>query len=321
MKKCIVFLIVFQLCLGLCACGGSKNSIELPPIPQQMATPSLPTEAPEENAEAQDSTAGKYPWEMEFREEDYEKFQFTSPEGDKVTSWREGTIYGREAREIYEWTDGTISDSYYYPSGNISHSYTWCADGSYEECHYADTSLSEMNEDGIETIYITKLYSKAIRSDGSWSEFYNNENGIPVFSASMSADGTYWEAYYFENGDCSKEISDMPSSGYRSEREYYENGVCKKYTASNSQAGEYTLIENFENGNMKYCKIQTQGSIQEERYDEESFRIYYYIKENDTETELITDESGKLVKYVENGTVYENENIPDWVAESYNFRR
>jgi len=322
MKKSIVILIMCALCFGLCACGSSAESIELPTKPQQMAAPSLPAEDPrngtaEEHTEAQNPTGKTYPWEVEFNEEDYVKFEITAPQGDKIITWREGTILGREAREIYEWPDGTISDSYYYPSGNKSHSYTWSADGSYSESHYLDNGYTDL--ENMITYTGTTIYEKNIGADGSWSEFRCNENGIPMFSASMEADGAYREAYYFENGNMSKSFYDNPNTGEHREEAYFENGNIK-HSAYKDANKSYSEQEYFDNGSLKYSKNQSPENTMEEQHDEEGFLTYFYSKDANYEIELIADETGKLIRFIENGTVYENDAIPDWVAGSYNFR-
>ncbi len=319
MKKHIAALIIFALCLGLSACGGSADSIELPTKPQQ----SLPAEDPrngtaEESTEAQDPTAETYPWEAEFNEEDYVKFEITAPQGEKIITWREGTIFGREAREIYEWTDGTISDSYYYSSGNKSHSYTWGADGSYSERYYLDNGYTDLEK--RMTYPGTVIYEKNIGADGTESVLFCDENGNLTFSSHKEANGTYSEYYYFENGNMSKSFYDNPNTGEHEEGEYFENGNIKRYVLDNSATGESFHQEYFENGNLKYNKNQSPEYTQEERYDEEGFHTYFYSKDANYEIELIADETGKLIRFVENGTVYENEAIPDWVAGSYNFR-
>lgn len=342
MKKYIALLILLTLSLGLCACGGGTEDIELPTRPQQ----SLPTEVTEnattdQSAESQDPIGETYPWETEFNEENYVKFEFTAPDGEKITTWREGTILGREARQIYEWTDGTIEDSYYYPSGNKSHSYKWGADGSYSEMYFQDDGYTDLAK---HTTYSgTVIHEKTISADGAEFEMNCDENGVVSFTATKEADGTYSEYSYFPNGNPSKNICDNPNTGEYSEYEYYENGNARKVISDNPNTGEYYENEFFENGNvkhsvhkdstdyyteqeyfdngsLKYTKIQSPEYTMEERYNEEGFRTYFYSKDANYEIELIADETGKLIKFTENGKVYENEAIPGHIAGSYNFR-
>ena len=335
MKKCVVLLILLTLSLGLCACGGGTEDIELPTEVTENATT-------DQSAESQNPTGETYPWETEFNEEDYIKHELTAPNGDKITTWREGTISGREARQIYEWTDGTIEDSYYYPSGNKSHSYTWGADGSYSEFYFLDNGYYDADNRIVHTG--TVIYEKTITADGTEIIMNCDENGAISFSSTKEADGTYSEYSYFPNGNPSKNIYDNPNTGEHSECEYYENGNTRRTFYSNTSTGEYyenesfengnpsksishnpntgehSEFEYFENGNLKYTKAQSREYTIEEHYDEEGFRTYYYYKDAKYEIELIADETGKLIKFTQNGKVYENEDIPGHIAGDYNFR-
>ncbi len=317
MKKGIAVLIMFALCLGLCACGGSAESVELPTKPVVSENQPANT-ASGEAGETTESTEDKYPWEIEFREEDYFPLKITAPNGEKITSYRIGGIFGMEVRYYCEYPNGDICDEYYYPSGNKSHSYTWGADGSYSESYYLDNGYTDPEK---QIIYMgTVVYEKNIEADGTESELVCDENGNLTFSAHKEANGTYSEYYYFENGNMSKSFYDNPNTGEHEEGEYFENGNIKRYVLDNSSTGESSHQEYFENGNFKYNKNQSPEYTQEERYDEEGFHTYWYSKDANYEIELIADETGKLIRFVENGTVYENEAIPDWVAGSYNFR-
>lgn len=302
MKKLIVPLFVFVLCMSLCACGGGAENI-LPTKPEQLAVPTRPVtgeiqsgeDTAEEGTEAIEPTGETYPWEAEFREEDYVKFEYTAPNGDKGISWREGSIFGTERRNIYKWAEsGDIEDCYYYPSGNTSHSYSWGTDGSYHEAYFLDNGYIDL-ENRI-THRGTIIYEKNIYPDGTESEHFFDENGYPVRVISKSTDGTYSESCYFENGNMSKSIVNDPVKGEYLDQEYYENG------------------------NLKYSKYTTPEFTQEERCDEEGFRTYYYTKGTDWEQECIADETGKLVKVVENGVVKEDAASLAQYAKDYNFK-
>lgn len=301
MKKIIAYMLALVLCLGLCACGGDSievptrpaESIVTPTRPQSAATPEdTATEAAEETTE---TTEGRYPWEVEFREEDYVKFNFTAPNGDKIVTWREGSVMGTERRNLYEYAnDGTISDSYYYPSGNLSHEYTWYPDGSYiEVCHLDDGYYDQATGT---TYYGTIVYQKNIYSDGSENEQYFYENGNPTRMIAVSADG------------------------YFSDTEYYVNGNVKRSVYEDT-AGNYSEQECYEDGMLKYVKTQSPEYTREEHYDEEGYRTYFYSKDANWECELVADETGALVKVVENGEVKEDAATLAQYAADYNFRQ
>ena len=111
-----------------------------------------------------------------------------------------------------------------------------------------------------------------------------------------SADGIYSETYFFENGNMRKSIVDDPVMGEYLDQEYYENG------------------------NLKYSKYQTPEQTIEARCDEEGFHTYYYTKGPDWEQACIADETGKLVKVVENGVVKEDAATLAQYAIDYNFK-
>lgn len=301
MKKIIAYMLALVLCLGLCACGG--DSIEVPTRPaESIVTPTRPeSAATPEDAAAEavegvtESTESKYPWEVEFREEDYVKFNFTAPNGDKIVTWREGSVMGMERRNLYEWADtGIISDSYYYPSGNLSHEYTWYPDGSYSEVCLLDDGYYDQATGT--TYYGTIVYQKNIYSNGSEDEQYFYENGNPARMIAVSADG------------------------YFSDTEYYENGNVKRSVYEDT-AGNYSEQECYEDGMLKYFKTQSPEYTNEEHYDEEGYRTYFYSKDANWEWELVADETGALVKVVENGEVKEDAATLAQYAKDYNFRQ
>ena len=297
MKKYIALLILLTLSLGLCACGGGTEDIELPTRPQQ----SLPNDAiqiatTEQSDESQDLTGETYPWETEFNEEDYVKFEFTAPDGEKITTWREGTILGREARQIYEWTDGTIEDSYYYPSGNKSHSYKWGADGSYSEMYFLDDGYTDLAK---HTTYSgTVIHEKTISADGAEFEMNCDENGVVSFTATKEADGTYSEYSYFPNGNPSKNICDNPNTGEHSEYEYYENGNTRRTFYSNTSTGEHSEYEYYENGNARKVISDNSNTGEYSEYE-------YY--ENGNARKVISD-NPNTGEYYEN-EFFENGNV------------
>lgn len=271
MKKLIALLLALTCVLALAGCGGSGESAGVAKDPASGGDQTaMENNQNAESGEAAESTEGKYPWEMEFREEDYFPLKVTAPGGEKVTSYRSGGIFGVEARYYCEYPNGDIVDDYYYPSGNCSHSYFYGADGSFSERHHLDDGYTDLEKQVTYTG--TTVYIKDIKADGQEYEGFFDENGNMVHSISKDADGNY------------------------SEQEYYDNG------------------------SLKYNKVISPEYTMEERYDEENFHTYFYSKDASYEVELIADETGKLIKYTENGTVYENEKIPDWAAGSYNFR-
>jgi len=105
MKKTIAILLLLALCLWLCACG---EEVVLPAKPAQVQqnenqSAASKSEAMEENAEI---TGETYLWEAEFNEKDYVKFNVTAPGGEKVTTWKEGSMFGTERRYLCRYLFG-----------------------------------------------------------------------------------------------------------------------------------------------------------------------------------------------------------------------
>ena len=324
MKRIIAILLVLAVCAGLCACGGRADTV-LPTIPEQLAVPtqSVTKETPNnqtaESTEPIDPTGETYPWEAEFREEDYFVYTHIEPKIGTFTSYMVKSIanLGTCVRTISEYTNGDIEDTYFYPSGLDSHSYRWYADGSFEEYRYLDDGRIDLVE--RKTYMGTVIYQKNVAPDGAWSEFLLDESGNLTRSAGMDADGTYREFQKLEDGT-GREVSDNPNTGERWETEYFENSSTKRSVGSNSRTGTYYEIEYYENGKMKYAKNESPENTTEERYNEEGCLTYFYSKNTNYELELISDETGKLIKVTENGTVIEDATTLAQYAKDYNFK-
>lgn len=318
MKKIISILLVLVLHLSLYACGtdvqqaGGAAVQSKPVIGGHTQKP-----ASGEVVESTESTGETYPWEVEFNEKAYVKSTVTAPGGIKITTWQETGMSGIERRIRYEHPDGSIEDAYAYPSGGVSHFYRWDADGFYMEMHFLDNG--HMDPETKIMGAGTNIYQKTISVDGSETERFFDENENPTFYSAKSADGFYLEEQYFEDGTC-KTVREDPATGERTETEYYENGDVKKNVSNNEQTGTYSEEEYYENGKMKRIKTQTAEILSEERYDEEGFRTYFYTKNADYEVELTADETGKLIKVIENGEVKEDETTLAQYANSFNFR-
>lgn len=313
MKKIIVMLAVLVLCL--CACGGGKDT-ELPTEPQSalqnqpdtVETPSTDAGQVAENTEPTEETT---PWEAEFHEEDYDVFQFPGQ-----TSYRLGGLFGWEARVVREESDGTIEDTYYYPNYYPCKIIEQKPDGAVWESWLLDNGY----EEGGIRYSGTMIYQKQVTPDGTTYETFFDEAGKETRATCANPDGSYRETDY-ENGAVVRDIFDDPSTGEYSEAEFYENGTVRKSVGSNSQTGMYYEQECYEDGSLKLMINQSPEYTVEERYDEEGFHTYFYSKNADYVIELTADETGALVKVVENGEVKEDAETLAQYAQSYNFRQ
>ena len=292
MKKIIAALLLLILCLGLCACGvGGKTEVTLPTVPEQISTPTQfdAEDVLNDTEESTESTGETYPWEAEFNEEDYGVFQFPGQ-----ISYRIGGLFGREVRNIDTSMGDPILDTYYYPSGNPSHCYTYYADGTFLETHCLDNGYTD--ENGI-SYSGAMIYQKIINPDGSWNEMHFDEKGTIIGDITMGVNGVYREIFYYENRSTRLIVESNASTNSRNEMAYYESG------------------------NLEYTMIQTSRSTQEEHYDEEGYCTYFYSKDAGWEIELISDESGALVKILENGKEITDPAIMAQYAEGYNFKQ
>lgn len=322
MKKIIILLLLLSLCVGLCACGAEEPA--LPAAPQSAPDKETPTVS--ENTEA--TTSGDTPeaaepteetniWTAEFREEDYSSFNVTAPNGEKITTWREGGLFGLEVRAVTEYPSGTIEDCYYYPSGHPYKIITTLPDGEVSEKWMLDSGYVDP-ETGI-SYSGTMIYFKQTMADGWEYETFWDENGVIIRETSKSNDGVYRTTDY-ENGITAKETSSNPNTGEYQEAEYFENRKQKASVYDNASTGVHQEEAYFENGNLKFLKIIDSMGTQEEHYDEDGFCTYCYVKTSNYEIELIADENGKLAKAVENGNVTEDPVALSQYAQEYKFR-
>lgn len=279
MKRIVAAFVVIAMCL----CGCSTNDIlateeiVFPEMPTQMSAANLPT-IPRDNADLNEETteavepAGEtYPWDKKFPEADYTIHKEVFG-GGRAFAWMKDYEKGRQV--IY-YNNGDVEDTYYYPSGFMSHQYWWGADGSYTEFHWLDDGYTGTQEDGTKFTHLgTTVYCKNIAADGSWREFWRSADDVLVLEIYQYSDGRYQENRYYETGERSKSISNDPTA------EIY----------------------------------------QEEWYDEEGFLIYCRVKSAEYELELISDESGKLVRAVENGQSIEDPAALAKFAGDYNFK-
>lgn len=314
MKKFLAILLILTVCAGLCACGTSAQIAESAnSAAQDQSAGELKQSEPGEVAENSGSAEETYPWEAEFNEDDFVKTKYNV--GDKITYYREGNIYGLVRREIYEWMDGTVSDSYYYPDGTLSHDYWTYPDGIMMENHYLNNGYVDIQNH--EVIQGTKIYCKQTNPDGAEYETFYNEDGKEIRFTNSKPDGSYEEVDMLTG----KYVGGNFNTGAYWEQENFENGTIKRNVSYDPAADIYIEVEYYENGQEKYSKNRNAEYSMEQRHDEEGYCTYFYSKDirNNYEIECIADESGKLIKVIENGTVYEDAGT---LAQykGYNFR-
>lgn len=300
MKKIIAMFLVLVLCL--CGCSAeemfAKEELVLPEIPTQMPAlnlPTMPDDSGNQGAEGTQETVSSektYPWEKKFNDAGYVMYKETFSGGTAYT-WLRGNEKGRQ---LTYYNNGSIEDTYYYPSGFMSHGYHWHAEGFYTEFGHLDNGYIETAEDGSRITHLgTPVFSKLINEDGSWEEMRYNSEGFLELMIRQLSDGCYQESHYNSEGFCVHAILQGAD-------------------------GSYTETLRYDNGQLQYQKYQTSDQEQEDRYDEEGFMTYHHTRSTDYELELIADESGKLVKAIENGQTIEDPSALAQYVTGYNFR-
>lgn len=249
---------------------------------------------------------------------------------------------GTFAYSIFRGADGSTFEEEYYPNGISKKSIVTNPDGSWMEYHYADNGIVD-NENQI--YYTgTVIYQKEVAADGT--VVYEMETELRY-----EDDGTYWtvdtyddgsvreahytaegvlmgdkytdptngmnsETEYAEDGTMLRSVYDDTANGVRTETEYYPNAI--PMTMKVTRADSYTIMEYYESGYLKHEYYEHEdGTITEDKLNEAGFLVYTHIISSGYDTEYFGDEESNLVKYVENGTVYEGTAIPSWAADNF----
>ena len=317
MKRRIALILIFALCLSLCACGQ-----ETEPAQEDQATqaPSATAEAPAdgpyvEEMTAEDGTVITF-YHIGSPEGPVEKIICNYPDGAHSEEY-----YNGEATleyMIYTDVEGTVYESYFYPSGGIAKDIIKSADGSYTEVHFLDNGVMDA-ETGVVSSG-TICYEKYVTADGQIREHFHDvsvEDDDTWWDTEEWGDGTIVQTHYNANGMPIEQILDNESNGHHTVITYYENGTEKTRDAHYSENHSRTYIEYYENGSVAYSLLEyDDGSKREERINEAGYTTYYL--ESTIDMEFFANDVGELVKYVSQGTVYENDAIPGTARDIFN---
>ena len=271
MKRIGLFLIVLCIFTVFAACGGEPEQTEPPAVPQTV---------PEETVA---SLAVESPEAEGFQESDYNVIESTAADGTRMVEYYTRDAAPRLIRWYCEYTNGDISDDYYYPDGSKWYSY-WC------------------------------------KADGSSAGVYYDETGSEIKSVHDYSDGEHGERLYYENGNQKSYLAQNSVTGARKEIHCYESGNLKTVISDDPSTGIRSETVYFESGNIRHNKEQGTDYAFEEQFDEEGFLTYYYSKRVGTVVECFTDETGALVKYIENGEIIEDPEALANIARGYKFR-
>ncbi len=325
MKKRIALMLAFVLCLSLCACGQ-----EAAPDQKEQDTSNLETQAQSATAE---TTAEGYYVQKKTMEDgtNVTIYRYGGPEGAIVTGF---LVYpdGAQAEERYnsegvlEYTiyidvDGSTYETFFYPSGCIAKDVMNSADGSYSEVHFMDNGTID-EETGVITSG-TICYEKYVTADGQVEEYSYDitvDDDGTRWNTEEWDDGTVVRTHYSANGMPIEQIQDNEATGDHTEIKYYENGSEMTRDSYYADHGIRSYLEYYENGSVKYSLLEyDSGGKSEERINEAGYTTYYYDNfDNTSDKEFFANDVGELVKYIEDGTVYENSAIPSSARDIFN---
>lgn len=222
--------------------------------------------------------------------------------------------------EYMTWdvSDGSVFEVYYYPSGNVAKNISKMADGSYYETHHLDNgSFDEATGVGYDG---TITYQKSVSVDGYVEEktFDIEEDGSSWDTMEME-DGTIVKTHYGPHGALLEQIQDNETTGDHTEITYYENGNEKTRDSYHAESKQRVYLEYYEDNSVKYSLIEgDNGSKNEERINEAGYTTYYFENFNNTkDCEFFANDTGELIKYVEDGTVYEGDAIPGTARDMF----
>ena len=328
MKKVLALMIALMMLL-LCACGQEAASAQDVQGGSTVGTEAQSAEK-QQDPIAETNAEGYYVQEKKLEDGTVVTVYLDGgPKGAIVKAFAAYTD-GSKSEEGYDsegkleymiWNDadGSVYEMYYYPSGNMEKNISKMADGFYYETHYMDNgSFDEKTGIGHDG---TITYQKTVTPDGQVEEItYDVEEDGTRWDTDEWEDGTIVKTHYGTNGYPIEQTMNNEQTGDHTETTYYENGSEK--TRDSYHAGQKlrVYLEYYEDNSVKYSLMEgDNGSKSEEKINEAGYTTYYFENFNNTkDCEFFANDTGELVKYVENGTVYEGDAIPSSAKELFN---
>ena len=315
--------IVLLVLLMLTGCGQSNgtaaaNKTEQPAVQENAAAQADATEAIEEELYVEELDLQGMKITDYYRggkDGILVRTEWEDPEGRHgvQTFWDNGMM----ATSITYDLDGSIHEEECYTNGTAKISIFHEPDGSVQENHYADDGIVEEADGMISFLPGTQTYGRTLDANGTMvREMIRNEDGTS-WEWGMDESGCTWEVHFSVDGYMTKTVSDDPANGWHSETEFYIDG-SRKLQEDIGEDGSYRLYEFYADGKKKHViQVDTDGTKLENMYNHEGLLTYSYSKNLSDEREFVTDEGGKLIKYTENGTVYEANQIPEDAALTF----
>ena len=337
MKQMITLLLAIAFCCSLVACGKQPNNDVAVNATVEMTAATEPENWIVKEMEVEGIRFTEYWTEDGILVWD----EFIMPDGTYGEEHYHNAEKGLLSYMIIHQPDGSIMENHCYPDGTSQKEIFRSADGSCEEYHFANNG--EMDAETMTFYPGTMVYAHVTDSEGTVTYQLELEEDFSGWEWQLYEDGTinetrydagqilawskqyhpeegWWTEYeYYEDGTLRHSVGEDPNLGIRDEWEYFPNGNRMKITVTYLDSDAYSYTEYYQNGVTKhYINIEADGTKTETKYNEEGYYTYLYAKNLAGETEHFADETGKLIKYVENGTTYEGDAIPSWVVESFN---
>ena len=199
---------------------------------------------------------------------------------------------------------------------------------SYDEKGKSVQTYYDENGDMVQTYYdeAGNTIVVCIATDGSRTETRNNIDGSVVCIYDNPVTGEHTEMEFSVGMIPIRQKSHDPSIDRYTEVEFYENGNLKWSKVQEPSSGVTSDQEYYENGNRKWIKTSHPDEEREARYNEEGYCTYYHsssrrVNGKPYEIECFGDETGKLIRILENGEETDDEKLFDLCIGSYDFRQ
>lgn len=243
--------------------------------------------------------------------------------GNQKEPVEEATAVPTQSQLVVESTEPAEEvETYYDDNGNtVEISYDENGNAVQTYCDEDGNTVQTYNDENGNAIVV------CIAPDGSRTETCNNTDGSMVSIYDDPATGAYIETEFSKAFVRIREKGYDPATGRHTETEYYENGNLKWANVWNPSSGFTSEQEYYENGNRKWMKTREPDKDEEmdAQYNEEGYCTYYrssYIfKKEPYEIECFGDETGKLIKVIENGVETDDAKLFALCISNYNFRK
>ena len=174
------------------------------------------------------------------------------------------------------------------------------------EGNFAAVALPESTGESYpwEAEFQEENYEVSMESYADGNKFltwFDSDTGVRRRVLSQDKDGNIGDYYYYP--------TEQPGLTY----EYYADGSYTELRRLDAEEGQI--------GQLIYQRsVAADGSTSEYHWNKDGCSTYYYYKHGNTEIELIGDETGKLIKYTNDGVIIEDPAILAEYTKNFGFR-